>query len=525
MESPSGRVINKWVNQHPRRTSMNYIKIPGCYYRVLMVVSFVGVLCTSSVSASSDCDKALTIFWKGKVSSPTARAYRFYQRAIDLCPGFIRPYELLGNLYRKEGETEKAIEYFSKAAALGTTNYKLYSWLATLLFEKGDLDEAARNLNKSLSIRGDYPKALDLKKKIERALDREGPKIVLFEPSTRRGIKVIHRYENLTVRGVTTDKSGILWVKVNQLDVTVDEYGNFVKNIPIQIGTNTITVEATDRIGNRSAITVTVEGKKHTLPRLSKIETSSQMDQLYKKSFAVVVGINNYEKWPSLEFAVAEAGAVRQKFELTGFDQITTILDKEATRRRILTELFHELPKKVGPDDRMVFYFAGHGQTEDLASGAKRGYIIPVDADHSSYPASAISMEQIRNLSRRIPAKHILYVMDSCYSGLGLNRASGVSPEVSDYIRKVSSMRVVQIITAGGKGEQVREKEGHGLFTIYFLKALDGEADINKDNVVTVTELGAYLRPIVSNASQQDQTPLYGRLEGEGEFLFFVEKK
>ena len=115
--------------------------------------------------------------------------------------------------------------------------------------------------------------------------------------------------------------------------------------------------------------------------------------------------------------------------------------------------------------------------------------------------------------------------MDSCYSGLGLNRSGGVSPKISDYLRKISSMRVVQIITAGGKGEQVREKEGHGLFTSYFLKALGGNGDFNKDNVVTGTELGAYLRPAVSNASNQAQTPLYGRLEGEGEFLFFVYKK
>jgi uncharacterized caspase-like protein len=125
----------------------------------------------------------------------------------------------------------------------------------------------------------------------------------------------------------------------------------------------------------------------------------------------------------------------------------------------------------------------------------------------------------------QIPAKHILYVMDSCYSGLGFNRAAGVSPKSSGYLRKISSMRAVQIITAGGKGEQVQEKDGHGLFTTYFLKALDGKGDFNRDNVVTGTELGAYLRPTVSNASGQAQTPLYGRLEGEGEFLFFVGKK
>jgi uncharacterized caspase-like protein len=176
----------------------------------------------------------------------------------------------------------------------------------------------------------------------------------------------------------------------------------------------------------------------------------------------------------------------------------------------------------VNRNDRVLFYFAGHGQTADMAGGGKKGYIIPVDAESDNYASSAISMEQIRSLSSRIAAKHIFYVMDCCYSGLGLNRSAGVWPGISDYLRKVSSMRVVQIITAGGQGEQVQEREGHGLFTSYFLKAIGGEADLDKDNVVTGTELGAYLRPIVSNASGQAQTPLFGRLEGEGEFLFFV---
>jgi uncharacterized caspase-like protein len=172
-----------------------------------------------------------------------------------------------------------------------------------------------------------------------------------------------------------------------------------------------------------------------------------------------------------------------------------------------------------------LFYFAGHGQTEDLPGGGKKGYIIPVDAETDSYASTAVSMEQIRSLSSRIAAKHIFYVMDCCYSGLGLNRSAGVWPGISDYLRKVSAMRVVQIITAGGQGEQVQEREGHGLFTSYFLEAIEGEADLNKDNVVTGTELGAYLRPTVSNASRQTQTPLFGRLEGEGEFLFFVKKE
>lgn len=146
----------------------------------------------SLLYASSDCDKALSIFWKGRYATNETRAYRYYEAAIQLYPGFIRPYELMGNIHRKHGRAEKAIELFSRAAELGTTNYKLYYLLASLLLEKGDLDEADRNIKKSLSIRGDYPKAPQLKREIEKAGDSEGPKIILYEPSTRRGMKVVN---------------------------------------------------------------------------------------------------------------------------------------------------------------------------------------------------------------------------------------------------------------------------------------------------------------------------------------------
>ena len=493
---------------------------------LFLLISATDASSSDGVDSPGGCDKALHFFWKGRLESADAdQARRYYQEAIDLCPGYIRPYELVGNLYRKENQNDTAITYFTKAADLGTTNYKLYYLLAGLLFERGDVDEANRNVKKSLSIRGDYPKAQKLNREIEKAIDKEGPRIILYEPSSRRGMKIVENYENLTVRGITTDKSGVAWVKVNQLEASIDEHGNFLKDIPIRLGTNTIVVDAADSLGNRAHISIEIEGEKYALPPLTRIESANQRQTLYGRSFAVVIGINHYEKWPVLEFAVADANAVKETLQETGFDDIVLIMDKAATQRRILTELFHRLPEKVHRNDRVLFYFAGHGQTQDLPGGGKKGFIIPVDAETDSYASSAVSMEQIRSLSSRIAAKHIIYVMDCCYSGLGLNRAAGVWPGINDYLRKVSAMRVVQIVTAGGQGEQVQEKEGHGLFTSYFLKAIEGEADLDRDNVVTGTELGAYLRPTVSNASRQAQTPLFGRLEGEGEFLFFVKKE
>ena len=490
---------------------------------LLLQISGSRALAADDIDLSGGCDMAIHFFWKGRIATDQKQARKHYQQAIDLCPGFIRPYELIGNLYRKENKNEKAITYFKKAASLGTTNHKLYYLLASLLFERGDLDEANRNIKKSLSIRKDYPKALKLNRTIEKVIDKEGPRIILYEPSTRRGMKIIKTYENLTVRGIATDKSGVAWVTVNRLETTMDEYGNFLKDVPIQLGENTIRVEAADTLGNRAHISIEIEGEQYVQPPLPPLEAASQQKAIYGKSYAIVIGIDQYEKWPGLEFAVADARAVKNTLHDTGFDDITIIVDKEATQRRILSELFHKLPAKVGRNDRVLFYFAGHGQTEDLSGGGKRGYIIPVDAEAGSYVSTAVSMEQIRSLSSNIAAKHIFFVMDCCYSGLGLSRATGVWPGISNYLHKVAAMRVVQIITAGGKGEQVQEKEGHGLFTAYFLKAIKGEADLDKDNVVTGTELGAYLRPTVSNASGQAQTPLFGRLEGEGEFLFFVD--
>jgi uncharacterized caspase-like protein len=131
-------------------------------------------------------------------------------------------------------------------------------------------------------------------------------------------------------------------------------------------------------------------------------------------------------------------------------------------------------------------------------------------------------MQQVRDISVRIPAKHILYAMDACYSGQGFTRALGLDPGTSGYIQKITSLRSVQMITAGGKAEQVVEVDGHGLFTQYFLQGLSGEADRDNDKVVTASELGAYLMPQVSRASDNLQTPQYGRLDGEGEVVFLV---
>lgn len=253
------------------------------------------------------------------------------------------------------------------------------------------------------------------------------------------------------------------------------------------------------------------------------LKTDLSLAELYRNSYAIIIGINRYEKWPSLEYAVNDAKAMEVKLKSLGFET-ATLIDHNATRSNIMRLLGDALPRKVEKNDRVVIFFAGHGQTEELQDGSQMGYIVPVDADTRDIFSTAISMDQVRVFSRRLKAKHVLYLIDSCYSGLGLSRSGSIPPLERDYLRKITTRKAHQMLTAGSKGEQAKEEGAHGLFTKYVLEALDGQADRDDKGYITFSDLASYVKPKVSRESRNSQTPQYGSIDGEGEFVFVTGK-
>jgi hypothetical protein len=239
----------------------------------------------------------------------------------------------------------------------------------------------------------------------------------------------------------------------------------------------------------------------------------------YRRKVAVVIGINDYDAWPALEGAAADARAVAETLRARDFE-VVEIYDGEATRSRILALLGEELPQRLEAETLVVIFFAGHGHTETLPNGEKRGYIIPVDGAPRRVYSTSISMRQIRDLSNRLPAKHVYYAMDSCYSGLGFTRGISILPTADRFYDKVTSKRVVQMITAGQEGEQAIERGGRGIFTSYLIEALSGDADYNGDGFVSASEIGAFVPSAVTQATDGRQTPRFGTLEGSGEVVF-----
>jgi uncharacterized caspase-like protein len=250
-------------------------------------------------------------------------------------------------------------------------------------------------------------------------------------------------------------------------------------------------------------------------------KSAPALDSLYQNSYAVVIGVNAYDKWPSLEYAVKDARAMAEKLKSLGF-QTTIVLDQHATKDNILKILGDDLPQRVQKNDRVVIFFAGHGQTEEMADGTQMGYIVPVDADTRNIFSTAISMDQVRIFSRRLRAKHVLYLIDSCYAGLGLTRSGTIPPSERDYLRKITSRKAHQMLTAGGKGELAHEESGHGVFTKYVLEALDGAADRDEKGFITFSDMASYVKPKVSRYTATKQIPQYGSIDGEGEFVFVL---
>ncbi len=242
----------------------------------------------------------------------------------------------------------------------------------------------------------------------------------------------------------------------------------------------------------------------------------------YSDSWAIVIGIDDYAKWPKLQYAVRDARAIRetliQKFGFNA-EHIVSLENRDATRTGILAA-FHDKLAHSGmkKNDRLFVFFAGHGATRKLSSGRDLGYIIPADSDPNQIATDAVPMTELQNIAESLTAKHALFVMDACYSGLGLTRGGGSGNFLRDNARRTGR----QMLTAGGADQLVADggPNGHSVFTWTLLQALAGKADLNGDGLITATELAAYVAPAVAAVSRQ--TPAFGSLPGSegGDFIF-----
>lgn len=255
---------------------------------------------------------------------------------------------------------------------------------------------------------------------------------------------------------------------------------------------------------------------------------------LYAESHALVIGVSDYKYWRKLDGVKQDVKEVSAVLKRHGFN--VTLVENPTSEQ--LNQALENFRQSAGltAENRLLIYFAGHGHTLKTKDKRERGFIVPADAQlpdkgEEAFVSKAISMDKIENLAVDIQAKHAMFLFDSCFSGFIFEmRSAERTPEAvtplntapaSIWARVSEPVRL--FMTAGTADQKVPDDS---IFRDQFIKALDGEADLNRDGYITGFELGEFLKDKVTNYSKGTQTPRYGTIRNSkldrGDFVFVL---
>ena len=242
---------------------------------------------------------------------------------------------------------------------------------------------------------------------------------------------------------------------------------------------------------------------------------------LYLNSHALVIGINNYQYASPLGYAINDAEAISKLLvDEFGFEKenILLLTDADATRATII-DSFLLYANKVDVNDRIIFFFAGHGHTI-LGRRGEVGFLVPYEGNSHNL-STLIRWDELTRNAELIPAKHMLFVMDACYGGLALTRS--LAPGSMRFLKDMLLRYTRQVLTAGKADEVVADSggpiSGHSIFTGHFIEALKGKA-ASEEGIITANGVMAYVYEKVAKDQNSHQTPHYGFFDGDGDLIF-----
>ena len=270
----------------------------------------------------------------------------------------------------------------------------------------------------------------------------------------------------------------------------------------------------------------------------------------FQYSLAVVIGIDDYRNGvPSLKTPVNDAQTLATILkDRHGYD-VKLLLNEEANGTALRDLLETELPQRLTKDDRLLFYFAGHGIALNGDDGPE-GYLIPSGASLGAI-STYLSMATVNQALLKLPCRHFLGILDCCFAGaFRWSSTRKLVPIELGTIHKERFDRFIrdpawQVITSAASDQFAQDafdlkstqrglQGNHSPFAAALIEALEGNADAYPpaeagkpagDGVITATELYLYLRDRVEPDAEtraMRQTPGIFPLtrHDKGEFIF-----
>lgn len=287
--------------------------------------------------------------------------------------------------------------------------------------------------------------------------------------------------------------------------------------------------------------------------------TDMTMPELRPGGLAIVIGINDYLHVPRLQTAVADAEELATILR-NNYQYDVQLFTNAQANYDILTGLLEQIQQQnlcfpdgraIEENDRILFYFAGHGIAEDDLDSEEKpeGFLIPqdVERDEMGKLFKQLRMRDVHDALVALPCRHLLIILDCCFAGnfrwAGLQRDMVASQKMYreryDYF---TNHKAQQVITSAaynqtasdsiyrfGKRKDNNNGSDHSPFAQYLFQILDPQPNIQdpflstliEDKVITVSEIHVYLQRIFSHL-RLAQTPDIYKLKNHdtGEYIF-----
>ena len=219
---------------------------------------------------------------------------------------------------------------------------------------------------------------------------------------------------------------------------------------------------------------------------------------------AVIIGNANYKKMgkdiPNVNPAYADAEGIKQYFmKAKGVKEGNIIYLKDATGSQLLSVFGNEKSYKgklynyIKPNKSNVYvYYAGHGAPGEEGDA----YLVPTDTDLQTIELTGYPLSTLYSNLGKLSAKSMTVILEACFSGG--SQSGSLITKASPIIIKPKKTFIpnnIKVIAAGSERQMAswEEDSSYSLFTKYFLKAMSGEGDANKDGKVSDNELKEYL--------------------------------
>lgn len=223
--------------------------------------------------------------------------------------------------------------------------------------------------------------------------------------------------------------------------------------------------------------------------------------------WAIVVGISSYQNPVlSLQYADRDAKAFSDYLQTRSggnvpASHILLLLNENATYPAIYNAL-DSLQGICQKDDIVYFYFSGHGDVES-STIYKLGFLLAYNTPRTNYINNAVRIEDLNIFANTLSVKNqakVILITDACHSGKLAGSDFRASTLIGQQLRTVqkSEIRITSCAPDQLSAEDAGWGGGRGAFSYYLLNGLNGYADLDHDNVVTLREIGQFLDSALS---------------------------